>query len=46
VLTLETGPGVYTHIAIHKIIAIRAQPKKAAANEDNHSLKAAKAKKK
>jgi hypothetical protein len=30
VLTLETGPGVYTHIAIQKIIAIWAQPKKAA----------------
>jgi hypothetical protein len=33
VLTLETGPGVYTHIAIHKIVAIWAKQNKAAAKK-------------
>jgi hypothetical protein len=33
VLTLETEPGVYTHIAIHKIIAIWAKQKRAGAKK-------------
>ena len=41
VLTLETGAGVYTHIAIHKIIAIWAKQSKAMAKKTAPKVKAA-----